>query len=181
MGLVGAVAAGNAAPILYDLNFSGGTPNPISGSFTYDAGPGVGTPIFSNFVVTWQGITFDVTSAANSPTVFAQCAGLGSPETTFALLTSPTICSGPNNHVWGVANANSSGQNDASMLRFGLFASGIQVFSFAPNPLFLGSTIGNFDVTTATPEPGSMILLLAGAIALLACKQGWRHPPAQFE
>ena len=43
----------------YTINFTGTTPLP-TGSFTYDPD----TKLFSNFLVTWNGTQFDLTSAA---------------------------------------------------------------------------------------------------------------------
>ena len=51
-----------ATPTQYDIAFSGGSPTP-TGSFLYD--PTV--PTFSDFIVTWNGLTFDLTGAANTP------------------------------------------------------------------------------------------------------------------
>ena len=49
----------------YNITFTGGSPNPTMGSFTYDST----NPQFSNYTVIWDGITFDLTSSANSPTI----------------------------------------------------------------------------------------------------------------
>jgi hypothetical protein len=46
----------------YTLSFSGSPLLPSSGSFTYDPD----TPHFTSFLVTWQGIIFDLTSSANA-------------------------------------------------------------------------------------------------------------------
>ncbi|MBL8699879.1 MAG: hypothetical protein JNK67_15985 [Alphaproteobacteria bacterium] len=56
-----------AAPIHYDIDFtlSSGSIAPTSGGFDYDGATGV----FSNFVVQWNGLTFDMTGSANSPIV----------------------------------------------------------------------------------------------------------------
>jgi len=59
-------SAAIAAPINYTVAFSylgglPGTPLP-SATFTYDSGAG-----FSNFVVSWEGVNYDITAAANQP------------------------------------------------------------------------------------------------------------------
>ena len=66
MGLVGAAASATAAPILYNINFTGGTPN-ATDSFLYDSAAALGSQ-FGNFNVSWSGFSFDLTSSANSPT-----------------------------------------------------------------------------------------------------------------
>ena len=57
-----------AAPVLYKIHFSltAGSTLPTSGSFSYDAS----TSTFANFIVVWNGDTFDLTSTANAPGVF---------------------------------------------------------------------------------------------------------------
>jgi len=55
----------------YTINFTGTTPLP-TGSFTYDPD----TKLFSNFLVTWNGTQFDLTSSANNlvyPPVYLFC------------------------------------------------------------------------------------------------------------
>ncbi len=47
----------------YTINFTGTGILPTAGSFTYDST----TPQFSDFMVVWDGLTFDLTSAANAP------------------------------------------------------------------------------------------------------------------
>jgi hypothetical protein len=49
----------------YTINFTGGPLLPTAGSFTYDPD----TPNFTNFLVTWDGVPFDLTSAANDPII----------------------------------------------------------------------------------------------------------------
>src|SRR5215469_1023406 len=70
------VMRSQAAQTTYDIEFmtSFGTA-PSSGSFTYDPSTG-----FSAFIVQWDGVTFDLTSAANAPLQFGTtgCDGEGS-------------------------------------------------------------------------------------------------------
>jgi hypothetical protein len=76
-----------SVPIHYEISFTGGPTIPTSGSFDYD--PAI--PTFSNFVVISQGITFDLTAEANSPSeilpVFETNCGLSGPALGFALLS----------------------------------------------------------------------------------------------
>src|ERR1035438_3957196 len=64
IGLVGAVSSATAGTITYNINFTttGGLA-PLSGTFTYD----LTLNTFTNFLVTWDGTTFDLRSEANSP------------------------------------------------------------------------------------------------------------------
>src|ERR1700704_2693686 len=66
----------------YDINFTGGSPNP-TGQFTYD----VTTNIFIAFQVTWDGIMFDLATSANAPFTQADCL-TPDPHASFQFLTS---------------------------------------------------------------------------------------------
>lgn len=68
MGIVSVSAS--AAPITYDITFSGGGPNPVSGSFIYDS---TAAMPFSNFKVVWQGVNFDLTESVGIPFVGSAC------------------------------------------------------------------------------------------------------------
>ena len=59
---IGGASTARAAAITYDITFTSNGDLPV-GSFTYDAA----VPAFTNFLVQWNGLTFDLTSAANSP------------------------------------------------------------------------------------------------------------------
>jgi hypothetical protein len=52
----------DAAPVTYEMTFTGIPGAPQSGTFTYDAGSG-----FSEFFVQWNELTFDLTASANAP------------------------------------------------------------------------------------------------------------------
>jgi hypothetical protein len=52
-----------AAPIPYTIAFTGGPTLPTSGSFKYDPT----SPLFTDFLVEWNGFTFDLTASANDP------------------------------------------------------------------------------------------------------------------
>ena len=76
-----------ASPISYTINFTTTAGlAPTAGSFAFDAA----TNTFTNFVVTWDGLSFDVTGSANGPSTFGavpSCTGgLGS-AAAFALLS----------------------------------------------------------------------------------------------
>jgi hypothetical protein len=84
-----AIAAADSI-ISYEIDFSlaAGSPAPTSGSFDYD--PSLATDPFSNFVVEWDGLTFDLTSSANDPSILnaPTCInGATGAAATFQLLT----------------------------------------------------------------------------------------------
>lgn len=73
----------------YDISFTltSGTLLPTSGSFTYDST----TPQFTNFIVDWDSLVFNLTSSANNPTVVGStpaCVGTNTgAAATFAILS----------------------------------------------------------------------------------------------
>ena len=90
-------AVTNASPITYDINFTltQGSPNATSGTFTYDASQPTGSQ-FTNFIVQWDTLTFDLTSAANDPTELGTgCTAGANSSTFFALLSGTAECSPP--------------------------------------------------------------------------------------
>jgi hypothetical protein len=61
--VTGGEAVARAGAVTYDINFTGTSADLPVGSFTYDAA----VPAFTNFTVQWNGLLFDLSSAANSP------------------------------------------------------------------------------------------------------------------
>lgn len=151
------------APIDYTMAFTGGyygfsgplIPDaPQSGSFTYDPASG-----FSNFVVLWQGLSFDLTAAANA-----------TPVTEFAALTT--------NNQWGAVESFPIFSLPGTLiLNIGPFAGGPDISATAQFP---GSGIGGAIAIsgtytlTAAPEPDTLKTLSLGALALLSFG-GWRR------
>jgi hypothetical protein len=84
MGVMGSGAF--AAAIPYTINFTtfAGSSLPTSGSFTYDSAAALGSQ-FASFLVGWDGLTFDLTSEANSP--FTLACGPANSSTTFGILS----------------------------------------------------------------------------------------------
>jgi hypothetical protein len=162
--LIGVFAAcAHAAPILYNIGFSGGSPNPTSGSFTYDAS----TTQFTSFVVTWDGATFDLTSAANAPAGNGGCTATSAQF--FSILTGgPGVCAGTNTIEWdGVVTNPSQASFEIADLGTGAgspFATIAVQVAGGSHPL--AQTSGAFLATAVAPEPPS-ILLTCGGIALL--------------
>jgi hypothetical protein len=168
----------SAAPITYTIAFqpASGTPaisQPSAGGFTYDSSAAT----FTNFQVTWYGLVYDLTSAANAPTGShsAPCfAGASGAAASFALLTAGACPA-----EWGAGNFTGGGggssvtflQSTAGQLQF----AGTREF----NPNVPGDVLGDnfaifggFSVAPVTPpgvpEPASLWLLGTGAVALAA-------------
>jgi hypothetical protein len=197
--LLVAVAAGWAPaladPVTYDINFSttSGSPAPGSGSFTYD--PSVG---FSDFIVDWDGITFNLTNAANAPTQSkseqGHCSGsVSTPATGFSIISQElTGCAGLSTYEWiagTVADKGAPGLVDDSFI-FGDL-NGVVTGSTGINSGFQGVAIfdhldgvslgtsgslatGEWTVTPASvttspvPEPITLPSILFGTLVL-----GW--------
>lgn len=99
-----AISSAHAIPATYFVEFSGSAPLPAIGVFTYDDQ----LPRFSNFFVSWGGVLFDLTSAANAPAIGGACSGAtSSPATGFALLQHD-LCDGVFHRWFGNQNAVSS-------------------------------------------------------------------------
>lgn len=167
LGLVGAGASATAAPILYNINFTGGSPNPTSGSFQYDPS----TFTFSSFLVTWNTFTFDLTAAANSPYSIAGTCATAAPDgqDVFNWLIATTPC-GP--HDW---RADPNAFTPSQYFSLGpqvpmsneVFLFTVQSGPGGPPAAF---TEGTFTVTAAVPEPSSLPLVLTGCAWL-----AWRR------
>jgi hypothetical protein len=72
-----------SSPVHYEIDFTGGSPTPTSGSFDYDSA----VPSFSNFNVVWNGLTFDLTEEANvGPGALTACPSITGAALSFALL-----------------------------------------------------------------------------------------------
>ena len=172
-GFLGAAVFLTASPITYNINFTDGSPNPTSGSFQYDS---AGSGLFSNFIVLWQGFNFDLTSAANAPSVTGSC--VSSASNSFALLNGTLACVQPGVGPTWVGQGNGTGFADFDFQGSDSSNSNellIQDVSFVEASLSLAS--GNFTITTpvATPEPGSIALAFIGGASLLAWKRRRRN------
>ncbi len=109
ISVCGAPAAFAETITTYDITFSGTGLNPTAGSFTYDST----NPSFSDFTVTWDGILFNLTAAANAPSITAPepacLGGATGAAATFDLLSGD--CDSPpadNDTLWS-ANQNEYG------------------------------------------------------------------------
>jgi hypothetical protein len=147
----------------YNINFTTSLgDSPSAGSFTYDST----TQSFSDFTVTWEGLLFTLTGAANDPsTLGPPCSGgQTGAAASFALLDG--TCS-PNTE-WFV------GPQPTTLTPEFTFASesgSIAIFNFNPSdfPPGSGESSGGWTIT-AVPEPESAVLLAtllcAGAFLL---------------
>ena len=151
-----------ATPVFYTINFTlnSGTTLPTAGSFTYDAA----TPLFTGFLVTAGGVTFDLTSAANAPSnLGASPCNVAGPTTGFNLMAGACV----GTRVWVFSNP-------ATALIFQFQTpTGQPVIGAALGSTTVGpSSDGSWTITAAgVPEPASLSLFLAGALALLGMKR----------
>jgi hypothetical protein len=143
----------------YNITFTGGSPNPTMGSFKYDST----NPQFSNFTVIWDGITFDLTSSANSPTSFGtQCNGLGSgANASFGFLSGSKACA-PTPHQ-GISRY---WYADGEIFQFleVISTGGFYIYAGSATPK-AASTTGTWTIA-AVPEPSSVILMSTALLAM---------------
>jgi hypothetical protein len=148
-----------SVPIHYEISFTGGPPTPTSGSFDYD--PAI--PTFSNFVVISQGITFDLTAEANSPSeifpVFETNCVLSGPALGFALMSKDACITEIGAQIeWA--------QNNVPLFTFIAVDStiGLRIVD-APGGGSRGEfASGQWTITAATavPEPATLVLVALG-------------------
>jgi hypothetical protein len=147
----------------YTISFSGTGTLPTSGSFTYDST----TPAFSSFIVVWDGLTFNLTSAANSPGIAgptppACISGDSGAAASFQLLTN---CGGPTtewqaNPLGTFVNFIFLTPETSSACETGHNCIG---FSASASSSTLDGAGGTFSVAVTTaPEPRSLALMLLG-------------------
>jgi hypothetical protein len=164
IGLFGSSAA--AAPILYNIEFTSTIgPTPTAGSFFYDAT----TETFTSFTVVSNGITYDLTSEAQTPFVVGTC-DTGAPgssgEDSFNFLLNPTCGAGNSASGW----IDYPDEPRFLFLRYSLDVA--DMFSITSRngsstgvaaPTFAQ---GTFSVTQAVPEQSSISLMLFGGACL---------------
>jgi hypothetical protein len=160
-----------------DFTKTGGTSEPISATFAYDST----TSTFSNFIVSWNGITFNLTTSfhdANNPFTELPLPSCLTATTggaaTFSLLTD---CAGASSR-W---NAQSTEVNEF-------------VFSTTSGPgelsiAALGGGLGTGEAAAGTfaivaaPEPSSLLMLgagMAGIVSLIRRKVAQRETGRQL-
>ena len=156
----------------YTITFttSTGTP-PASGSFTYDST----APQFSNFFVSWDGITFNLTASANHPFTNASgCSGESSTAAYSFELLSQTVPGCPSSPVYDWAAEYITTSPAHTYFSFNLFTSpgADQIYqNLAPPPpgsVVVGQGFA-WTITpavTSTPEPSSLFLLATTLLGL---------------
>jgi hypothetical protein len=159
-----------ASSVNYTINFttSSGSPGPTSGSFTYDSSTGT----FSNFVVAWDGYSFNLTSSANAPFDAHPSGCTGEASTgafSFALLSQALTCPSAPEYFWfGQPRV---GPTQVFVFEDEVSSSGYdQIGATLPeNSTGTGSAEGNWTISAAanTPEPAGLLLLGSGLVGLM--------------
>jgi hypothetical protein len=156
------VMRSQAAQITYNIGFttSFGTA-PSSGSFTYDPSTG-----FSAFIVQWDGVTFNLTSAANAPLQFGStgCDSEGStPQYGFIIMAQ--IATGCNvSYAWGAQSTPPSASFGFSL--FDPTTAEDTIFLDTNNGAILAFGGGTWRLT-AVPEPTTLGSALFGVLSIL--------------
>ena len=163
VGSAGGIGSLHAAPIHYDIAFTGGPPALTSGSFDYD--PAI--PQFSNFIVVWNGITLNLTDEANlgqeigGGNVFTTSCGLSEgPALSFAVMSHAAcvVSQATGGYSWFVSQ--SSSDTDFGFTAAAAGSSSVRitdsVSGFNDRPR-AGS--GDFTIEAVIPEPTSVALL----------------------
>jgi hypothetical protein len=162
-----------AGPVYYTINFdlTTGSLLPTSGSFYYDSS----TSSFTNFDVVWDGVTFDLTSAANSfaftsPTDPCYSGSTTGSQEVFLLMTTCSADSNPLYYHEAPAWDASSNIDPAYFIfQTDALSAGVNQISLVGNFSPLASGVlarGDFESSSA-PEPGSLALMLAGLFATM--------------
>jgi hypothetical protein len=149
-----------AAPVTYDINFAltSGSGLPTSGEFTYDST----LMTFDSFNVVWDGLTFNMLTAANNGPGFTTCGLAQNAAGTFALLTGGSTCA--IQQEW-------EGEGSPTLVSFWFFTSTPSVsqnliLTSLPADMS-GGAQGTFTIT-AVPEPRSNVMVAIGLAALAA-------------
>jgi hypothetical protein len=157
-----------ASSVNYTISFttSAGSPGPTSGSFTYDSSTGT----FSNFVVAWDGYSFDLTSSANSPFDVHPSGCTGEASTgafAFEILSKTLTCPSAPEYFWfGQPRV---GPTQGFVFEDEVSASAYdQIGTFLPATGATDSAEGSWTISAVTtPEPSELLLLGSGLVGLM--------------
>jgi len=160
-----AAATTPSGPATYNIRFSVayGGPAPV-GSFTYDPAKG-----FSNFIVQWNGYSFDLTAAANKPIVIQNvasgCAGVSGAALGFAIISQQvTGCSALGNYSYIL---------DPTLAVFQDLDQTINPSSKLGNGLAIGVSKGTPPETTVYAIGSWSITPAVGVMSQIASGAGW--------
>ena len=179
---IGAQSEASAGPIAYTINFTTTSGlAPTSGSFDYDSSQSVGSQ-FSSFFVTWDGISFNLTSDANGNiSTGGDCT---TPTITFLMTGIGCL-----NHFTGFPEwyVEASNPTTAQFNFEDHDAAGVQTIMISADQTFSGSpplSPGPFGTWTATatstsvPEPSTLTLAALGGGAFLLFLR-WTSRPSR--
>jgi hypothetical protein len=147
-----------------DFTTTSGSPTPLSGSFTFD----LTTPLFTNFLVTWNGNTYNLTAEANSPTTGGSgCTGEASnPAYGFGIMSMSLLCSGPTSFVWsGFAGQGIGGKGIFDFI-VGTTV-GDDFISAGGTGTGTPTAVGLYTIEPTVPEPSTLLLLGTGLLSVL--------------
>jgi len=163
-----------ADSVNYTINFttSAGSPGPTSGSFTYDSSTGT----FSNFVVVWDGYSFNLTSSANSTFLHASgCTGEASTGAySFELLSQTLTCPSAPAYFW--AGQPRVGPTQAFLFDAAVSGSAYdQIGTYLPATGATDSAEGSWKISAVTaPEPSDLLLLGSGLLSIMGVGRRWK-------
>lgn len=169
-----AFLAPNARADSYTINFTllAETVAPTSGAFDYDPA----TNQFTDFTVVWDGLTFDLTSSANTATLTGgspSCvSAFSGPQAVLAMLTTcaasqPTTWNAGNFLLYETFDINDAGNGIQAVDISGAFPSS-QNDGLAG---YGGAVAAPVATPIATPEPSSLALIVAGVGLALALRK----------
>lgn len=142
-----------AASLTYNLTFSGGSPTPTGGSFTYDTVANR----FTTFTITWSGLTFNLLPSANSPVTQGTTCKVISGQELYNALISGGQCQGQAiQPLWETFPPNPPGNVFRSSFSLHLFTKNNEGYiagGSSPDPSFIANrTGGTFVVTLAVTD-----------------------------
>ncbi len=155
----------------YKINFTAATGTaPVTVSFTYDST----TPLFTNFLVTWNGNTYNLTAEANSPTLGGS--GFGGESSTpaygFGIMSSSLTYSGLKSFVW----SGFAGQGVGGKGIFDFIAGtpiGNDFISAGGVGTGKPTAVGHYTIAPV-PIPAALLLLGPGLVGLAAVRRRFK-------